>query len=172
MTSENSRKDQAPARWFSKLVETIKANRASWITIAMVSEVDPDEELRRLERLRQGWIQNPNGLSRGGSHGARSSQSAAPMPTTSYRLIKGFTARTRLHGDDFDRLQEAGRVKLESRHRKRVQRLLRAYELLRHGGVLRPKMPEGEAIARGLGKIIEMIAADKDRRSEVRQRPG
>jgi hypothetical protein len=179
MTSENSRKDLTPRTWLSKTIETITANTVAWTTIATLSGVDPEEELRRLEHLQQGWArQNLGRLSRPALGNARSSppakgrrsQRKALTPTTSLGLIKGFTARTRLHGDDFDRLQEAGRVKLESRHRKRVQRLLRAYELLRHGVVVRPRMPKGEAIARGLGKIIEMIEADRDRWSKVAER--
>jgi hypothetical protein len=167
-----------PRTWLSKTIETITANTVAWTTIAMLSGVDPEEELRRLERLQQGWAQQTLGrMSRTAPGNARSSPHAkgrrskrtALKARTSFGFIKGFTARTRLHGDDFDRLQGAGRVKLESCHRKCVQRLLRAYEVLRHGVVMRPRMPKGEAqkLARRLGKVIEMIRADRDRWSKV-----
>jgi hypothetical protein len=91
------------------------------------------------------------------------------MPTTSYGLIEGFAARTWLYSDDLNRLQETGRVKLGVDHRKRVQALLRAYELYRHGVVM-PLTPKGEALARRLSKIIDMIRAATDRWSKIAER--
>jgi hypothetical protein len=162
-----------PRTWLSKTIETITANTVAWTTIAMLSGVDPEEELRRLERLQQGWAQQNLGrMSRtapGNAHSSppakgRRSKRTALKARTSFGFIKGFTARTWLYADDFDRLQNASGVTLESCHRKRVQRLLRAYEVLRHGVVMRPRMPKGEGqkLARRLGKVIEMIRADRD----------
>jgi hypothetical protein len=163
-----------PRTWLSKTIETITANTAAWTTIAILSGVNPEEELRRLERLQQSLDRLSrtapgNDRSSPPTKGRRSKRTALTR-TTSFGFIKGFTARTWLYADDFDRLQEAGRVKLEADHRKRVQALLRAYELYRHVVVVMPLTPKGEAIARGLSKIIEMIKAARDRWSKIAER--
>jgi hypothetical protein len=162
--------------WLKKLVETIKANKVSWITIALVTDVDPEEELRRLERLQQGWARhNLSQHGRAVPGGVRSiqptqaSRSQATGRSPAFGPIEGFKPQTWLYCDDFDSLQTVGALKLDAWHRKRLQWLLRAYEVLKLGVAERPAVPREEIqkLARRLGKIVEVIKTDRDQWLEI-----
>jgi hypothetical protein len=159
-----------PQTWLSRTIETLIANRVALDLAAAFSDVDPMDELRRLERLQQSWAKQNLGRARSSRSGKDGrSRGAASAPMTSH-VLKDFEPQTWLHSDDFDRLQEAGDVKLEIHHRRQVSELLRFYEVLRHArAVRRPPMSSSgvHELEMRLGKSVDMIKANWDQWAKV-----